>query len=870
MSMQQTIGAPTLAPTMRNPLARYAPWLVWPAIMTFATGFYFVLLDAGVAPAPGAMIPILLTALLVVALERFLPHRPEWQASPSEMRADLLFMLAVQLAWPRAFGAIVVLAVVEPANRLLPALSGVWPREWPFVAQFLMLLLAADVLRYWLHRAAHTWPWLWRLHAVHHSPERLYWLNVGRFHPLEKSLQMFAESIPFALLGAGEEIIALLFVISAANGFLKHSNIELRHGALNYLVSNAEHHRWHHSRRPEESNRNYGDNLIVWDLLFRSWHLPTGRSVGELGLTDRRYPAGFGAQLLAPFVPDRARRWPSAAARKAYSLAAALMAAVTRWRELRPLLKAAERPRAEQERTLLRIVQANRDTSYGRRHGFTEIRSIEDFTRRVPIVEYEALRPYVEEQATTGNRALTRATPRLYTLTSGTTAKPKQLPVVAEALGHLREGQRLHFSLLQGWCPSFTVGTTLALVGPAVEYCLPQGQPVGTMSGVLYAAIPRCMRQRSVIPVEVFDIGDHELKYRLILRIALAKRDIVHLAAPNPSTLLRLLEIFDAEREAFANDIERGEFEHMERLDSKVCSSVQPLLSADPARAAEIRALDTAPARYGDLWPGIALVSTWTGGSCAMALDTLRTRLPANTRIVDLGYTASEVRGTVTFDPDTGAGLPLLHQTFYEFVERDAWDRGDRRTQTLEALKHGREYHVIVTTVSGLYRYFMNDIVRVEGFHRGTPLLKFVQKGRGVTNITGEKLYEGQVIEAMDAVRRSLALESPFYIVLADERRSGYVCHLEAGAVDRMTADAVAGALDRELSSRNLEYRDKRASGRIKPPLVRILRHGTGNAFHEARIASGQRESQYKPVALAYARECAFDFTPYVETVSCA
>ena len=150
----------------------------------------------------------------------------------------------------------------------------------------------------------------------------------------------------------------------------------------------------------------------------------------------------------------------------------------------------------------------------------------------------------------------------------------------------------------------------------------------------------------------------------------------------------------------------------------------------------------------------------------------------------------------------------------------------------------------------------MNDLVAVEGRLAATPLLRFVQKGRGVTSITGEKLYEGQFLDAMqelDSQHRAV-----FYLLLADEDASRYVLYLESsGACE---AEAFSDALDQALASRNIEYRDKRASGRLAPPVVHLLRAGAGDAYKQQGLARGQREGQFKYLALQYRRECAFEF----------
>jgi len=96
--------------------------------------------------------------------------------------------------------------------------------------------------------------------------------------------------------------LALYFVFYAINGFFQHCNINLRLGALNYLISGPELHRWHHSIDYREADKNYGNNLIIWDLIFGTYFLPKSRTVGDLGLLNRQYPQSFIAQMKTPFV----------------------------------------------------------------------------------------------------------------------------------------------------------------------------------------------------------------------------------------------------------------------------------------------------------------------------------------------------------------------------------------------------------------------------------------------------------------------------------------------------------------------------------------------------------------------------------------
>jgi len=166
------------------------------------------------------------------------------------------------------------------------------------------MILSGNFFRYWLHRAAHTWALLWRFHAVHHSVHKLYWLNLGRFHPLNRTLQLFCDTFPFILLSISKEVLALYLLIYSIKGFFQHCNVDVKLGWFNYIISGSELHRWHHSTNIQESNNNYGNHIIIWDIFFATYFLPKGKKVSELGLLNRNYPMSFLEQIQAPFIKE--------------------------------------------------------------------------------------------------------------------------------------------------------------------------------------------------------------------------------------------------------------------------------------------------------------------------------------------------------------------------------------------------------------------------------------------------------------------------------------------------------------------------------------------------------------------------------------
>ena len=418
--------------------------------------------------------------------------------------------------------------------------------------------------------------------------------------------------------------------------------------------------------------------------------------------------------------------------------------------------------------------------------------------------DYETLRPYIEDQRRTRVAALTAEAPLFYAQTSGTTAKPKFIPITSSMLAIHRDEQALFSYLQYRACPAAFAGKALGIMGAAVEGHLDSGHAVGSVSGHLYRSLPGAVRSRFVVPPEVSEISDYNLKYLVIVRLALGEPDITYLGSPNPSTFLRLLDVLNDHREPLRESLETGKLDRLDELDTPVRDVVAPRIRSNRARAAQLAS--GGALTYADLWPGIRLVTTWTGGSCGIALDKLREKLPPAAVVMELGYQSTECRGTIALEAEVPGGLPPLHHHFFEFVEQAAWDRDTPQFLTLEQLEAGRHYYILITTASGLYRYFMNDLVEVTGFFQQTPLLRFVQKGKGVTSLTGEKLYEAQAIDAVREVKTRYGLSSGFFLLVADEAASAYRLFIELDD-DGSRPDAAGNRRRRGRSSGGAQHR---------------------------------------------------------------
>lgn len=236
---------------------------------------------------------------LMLIFERALPMRDNWKPRWDDVKLDLKFYVFVHLAFAETLGATIAALLAAYFGTTGP-LSQPWLKTWPIWTQVMLITVAADFLRYWEHRAMHKFSLLWRLHAVHHSVQKLYMLNALRIHPFEVALQYCVFTLPFMLLGMDQEAIAFGLVIHATMSSVAHTNIDFRFGLLNRVLSTPALHRWHHSQIPAESNANFSPIFCIWDIVFGTYHCPKDIAVNNLGIQDANYPMGFLAQIKAP------------------------------------------------------------------------------------------------------------------------------------------------------------------------------------------------------------------------------------------------------------------------------------------------------------------------------------------------------------------------------------------------------------------------------------------------------------------------------------------------------------------------------------------------------------------------------------------
>jgi GH3 auxin-responsive promoter len=525
-------------------------------------------------------------------------------------------------------------------------------------------------------------------------------------------------------------------------------------------------------------------------------------------------------------------------------------------RSLRHFNALCRTPVQAQDRLLRQILETNADTEFGRRHRFGAITTFRDFQEQVPIASYEDLEPYIKAEMNGRPNQLTKEPPVLFTTTSGTTGNRKYIPMT-------REGKRAKSHLTWLWLcglyrdhPGVVGGRILSVVSPEVESHAPSGVPCGAESGHAYRTMPGPVRSMYTAPYGVFAVEDYEAKYYTLLRLA-AGQDISLIATVNPSTIVLLADRLAQHTESIIRDVRDGAVSSEFSVPQDLRASLH--LRPDPERA---RHLEQATANGGGVlrpglaWPELAAVGCWKGGTVGAYLARFDTYFPQGLPVRDFGYYATELRGSVPLSDQGDAGTIAVGTNVLEFhpAGEDRAPQG-RELLRVEQLEAGQRYFVYVTNASGLYRYEMNDIVEVTGHYGKTPLIRFIQKGKGVVSFTGEKLYEVQVIAAVDRALAALRGRYHFIAAVAElvdgtTPRLVYLIEFDDPVADH-DSSVMVDRLDAALGEENDEYLTKRKSLRYGAPVIRVVRSGEFDRYRRRMVETGQRaDGQFKVLRL--------------------
>ena len=511
-----------------------------------------------------------------------------------------------------------------------------------------------------------------------------------------------------------------------------------------------------------------------------------------------------------------------------------------------------------QETCVKRLMRKNKTTEYGKLHNFKDVKSIEDYQRIVPLSVYADYDDYVWRMADGEKGLITNMYVRRFTESSGSTGKQKLVPL----------------SYWAEWvCQCFSFS---APVGCAVKWFAKQGKALPAQKGLLTAetgcrkvkggtisclsSIP-LLNVKPIVgcfttsPKEVLfpepgvDMDMHYMK----LRFSLPSKKVSYLGTIFITTLESMFFYMEENWEMLCDDIEKGIINDKVNVPEEIRQKYNKKLKPNPKRAEELRrefrkGFDESPI-IPRIWPNVGWMYGMGTGSLSFYQKKLRRYLGEDIPMHYLGYTATEAFMAVPLEFNSYEYVILPQNGFYEFrpIDQEGYDN----LLTIKDLEVGKEYEIILTNMSGFYRYRIEDVIKVTGYYNQSPKITFCYRLNQIANISGEKVSS----MAFDEIVANMSEESGDlyigYSIYADRSTSPghYKLFLELAEDISNGKKATYNALfEEKLCKGNVSVEPLIKSGALGHPEVKFLRKGTYDDYREVLRKRGANLNQVKPI----------------------
>ncbi|NOX97451.1 MAG: GH3 auxin-responsive promoter family protein [Nitrospirae bacterium] len=437
-----------------------------------------------------------------------------------------------------------------------------------------------------------------------------------------------------------------------------------------------------------------------------------------------------------------------------------------------------------QRSILLRIVRRNSKTFFGKRHSFNEINNVDAFRMRIPLFTYDTYSAYVDLIREGKQNVLTREPVLALIPSSGSTAPSKYIPFTKGLKQEFLNG-------ISPWMFDLFVNTRKLMFGSTYWSITPVGKN-NTKNGRLKIGFDEdgeylgkverfFMSKLLSVPKEVSQIKNMEVFRYITLLFLLKDKNLSYVSVWNPTFLMLLLKSTVGWSELLVSDIRDGAITIPVNMDLNLKQTILEKLNRDRKRADELSAVFARWGRrptvllegislYEAIWPNLTLISCWADGNATRDAHELKTFFP-NVKVQPKGLLATE--GIVSF-PLVGedGAIVSINSHFFEFIEIEKADTAEepfQQTKLVHQLQMGKLYSVVITTSGGLYRYRLQDIIKVVGFKNECPLIHFVSKENNISDLFGEKLNEYHVSRVLNEALKNHSLSPSFWMIAPEK-----------------------------------------------------------------------------------------------------
>lgn len=514
-------------------------------------------------------------------------------------------------------------------------------------------------------------------------------------------------------------------------------------------------------------------------------------------------------------------------------------------------IKKTRRTAEVQERFLLRLLQAHRDTEFGRKYQLGEIKTVDRFRERVPILPYSSYEPFLERIAN-GKQNILTADPVVYlTLTSGSTGKKKMIPTTRRSQNITRQATLTSMGFLTAALRSRGQQFGKILLTNSTQQWgrTSAGIPYGPASAGVLSMDKWLYEQFFAQPYETLQVADSSARHYLALLFALQDPLMRGMLANFPMLILRTCNYLEKFGEDLIHDIETGTIANWLEVEPELRLTLEQRLSANPVRANELREILQSEGKLTPhlAWSNLSFVACARGGTSDFYFQRFPTYF-GDTPIFGAVFSSAEGMFSIYHKLDDDSSILAIESGFFEFIPQDQWQEEQPKTLLATEVRPGERYRILTTSYNGFYRYDIGDVIEVVGFYEQAPLIVFRHRQGGLISSTTEKTTEAHATQVMQAVQQefSLLLEDFCMTLSVNDFPARYLLNIElANGYKLEDPQAFLSECDRKLQAANTHYEISRKDP-IPPPRLRILAPGSFAILRQRQIERGVPDSQLK------------------------
>ncbi len=513
-------------------------------------------------------------------------------------------------------------------------------------------------------------------------------------------------------------------------------------------------------------------------------------------------------------------------------------------------------PMAYNRELLLRLLRENADTEYGKKYGFASIHSVEEFKTKVPFSTYDDYDVYIRRMLKGETGLVSAKEVYHYAATSGSVDNPKKIPVVKDAYD-LFAAYSLDYALYMGdkHCgPKWKKGRGLNLA--EVKFSEYFGKAsYGSISGKAIEHYKQFLNILFVSPsIATFPAVSMDLKY-IHLRYALVEEDLSFMAAAFMNTALDLMKYLEKNWALLVEDIQNGSISPDVKIPDEQRAILQRDIRPNPARAEALRKefeKGFSTPIIPRIWKDFAWLAAIGGGGFSVYTEKMRDYL-GDIPIYFSIYGASEGLMAAPNRLDTEEMLLIPGNIFFEFIPLEGEDGQNTETLTIDQLEEGKDYEIVLTNLSGFCRYRILDAIRVTGFYKNCPTIKFIYRLSQSVNLAGEKTNDEALGWAVKETAKEAGFDVAEYSVYPDTDVSPgrYVVFIE-GENFKKGKDLARfrDILEEKLALANPSLGKKVKEGILSPSVLHLLQSETFALYRDLMVMRGISANQLKPVRL--------------------